>query len=223
MGRLHELDACFLSGFGPFAHGLPPGAVDMHGIIDARDPRDRDEVMLPGVVFRELDGSIVGLDVVDDGELTALRANDRHVRFDSASVLHARLRARTMPRPRRALLATRTQPAVMAWRCRSHWRNLACVALRVHGETFADSPNRVRAARSKTCSGSCNDGRDGTGTRHRGAAWWRVAALSAIMDSAVSFSAGERNDQRLRASFALCEQRYRDLDRLAPDAVNEKR
>jgi hypothetical protein len=71
----------------PLLHRLRARAIDVHLVVDGRDPLHRDVVVLALVVLRELD-AVGALDVVDDGKLTVLRANDGGVRLDLACVDH---------------------------------------------------------------------------------------------------------------------------------------
>jgi hypothetical protein len=70
-----------MRGFRPLAHRLIARAIDMHLVADGRDPLHGDVVMLPLRVLRELDG-VGAFDVVDDGELTIVRANNERMRLN---------------------------------------------------------------------------------------------------------------------------------------------
>lgn len=57
----------------------------MDVLIDACHPGHGNPVMLAGLVLRQFDG-VVGVDVIDGGELAAIGADDRHVLLDLAGV-----------------------------------------------------------------------------------------------------------------------------------------
>jgi hypothetical protein len=80
----------------PIAHRLIAGTIDVHCVIDLGHPSEGDEVVLPFVVFCKLD-AIRTLHVVDDGKLSAVRANDGAMRLDFAGLDHINPRARFMP------------------------------------------------------------------------------------------------------------------------------
>jgi hypothetical protein len=74
----------------PFALCLIAGAIDVHRVIDLSHPGERNEVMLSFVVLCELD-AVRALHVIDDGKLSAVRANDGRVRLDFAGLDHIHL------------------------------------------------------------------------------------------------------------------------------------